>query len=120
LWYIVFILYFPLIICPGRPHYFGSFAGGQEFASYTGCLSNHRIDLSTPAFGMFLSELIQYSSCTFFDAFTLTFSCEAVFHGYGSITGRQGFASYNFWYGIDLSTPASGIFLLQWKNNVLP
>jgi hypothetical protein len=49
----------------------------------------------------------------------LTFSCKAVFHGYGSITGRQGFASYTFGYGIDLSTPASGMFLLQWKNNVV-
>jgi hypothetical protein len=85
---IVFILYFSLIICQGCPHYFGSFAGGQESASYTGCLSNHRIDLSTPASGVFLSELIQYSTCTFFDALTLTFSCETVFHGYGSFTGH--------------------------------
>jgi hypothetical protein len=75
--------------------------------------------LSTPASGVFLSELIQYSSCTFFDVLKLTFSCKAVFHGYGSITGRQGFASYTFGYGIDLSTPASGMFLLQWKNNVV-
>jgi hypothetical protein len=51
-------LYFALIICLGRPHYFGSFNGGQEFESYTSCLSNHRIDLSTPTSGVFLSELI--------------------------------------------------------------
>jgi hypothetical protein len=94
---IIFILYFALIIGPGRPHYFGSFPSGQEFASYTGCLSNRRIDLSAPALGVFVFELIQYSSCTCFDALTLTFSCEAVFHSYGSITGRQGFASYTLW-----------------------
>jgi hypothetical protein len=94
---------------------FGSFAGGQEFASYTSCLSNYRIDLSTPALGVFLSEVIQYISCTVFDALTLTFSCEAVFHGYGSITGHQGFASSTFGHGIDLSTPASSMFLLQCK-----
>jgi hypothetical protein len=38
-----------------------------------------------------------------------------VFHGYGFITGHQGFPSYTFGHGIDLSRPASGMFLLQWK-----